>query len=123
MLGHLWDYLTGPLSLGRLLVVVIAAVSIRVGSILLMALFVSPDWHYQPDPPHYVTMSDFDRLQDGASFDQVLDVLKKSGIHRSHTSVGNMTSDTWVWRNPNGSRVLVIFNNGRLSSKSQQGLQ
>jgi hypothetical protein len=68
-------------------------------------------------------VDDFNRLRDGADIDEVRRALGSDGTHDTHSTVGDLTADTWTWRYDDGSFVIVMFTNGRLSSKSQRGLR
>lgn len=65
----------------------------------------------------------FDELKPGIT---TYDLIQKYVTPRelqSSSKFGNVETDSYVWHNPDGSEVFLMFQNGILASKSQHGLQ
>ena len=77
-----------------------------------------------------VTMAKYQLIQDGMSYQDVVQIIGKSGIEMSRNHIegvpGVMPSvDTvmYQWVNPFGSNMNAMFQNDKLVQKAQFGLQ
>jgi len=72
-----------------------------------------------------VTLSQFNQLQPGTSYRQVCNTLGGPGTMLSETSIAGYYSSTYQWsgRGMIGANVIVMFDNGKMTSKAQFGLQ
>jgi hypothetical protein len=70
-----------------------------------------------------VTMSKYNRLRDGMSYEDVARAVGSRGSEISRTSSGGYTIVMYGWENNNGSNMIAMFENGRLTTKSQFGLR
>jgi hypothetical protein len=83
------------------------------------------------DETRAFSMSDFDMLESGMSYDEVVARLGRPGTLLSDNIaqiepgiiVGSMETEVYEWQNEDGSTLRVMFGHGRLRGKSQQGLQ
>ncbi len=68
-------------------------------------------------PKDNLTLAEYIRLQPGMSVGEAQLILGRGvEIEQSTESV------TFIWKNPNGSKITVIFQNGKLIKKQQTGL-
>lgn len=81
-------------------------------------------------PQPVITMSNYQQIQNGMSYQQVVQIIGKAGeeISRSHIAgvPGVMESvDTvfYQWVNPGGSNMNAMFQNDKLIQKAQIGLK
>ena len=69
--------------------------------------------------PPVISMAQYQALQPGMSYQEVVRVLGRPGeeVSRGENILG------YVWRNPDYSMVTVVFINGRMAAKNQAGLR
>lgn len=75
-------------------------------------------------PDHYATLSEYNQIQMGMSYETVCSIIGGYGTVTYESQAGNLTFQSLEWQG-NGSPysyVLVVFQNGKVSSKSQYGL-
>ena len=66
-----------------------------------------------------ISMAQYHAIQPGMSYPEVIKILGRPGVE--HGSGANVAS--YVWQNPDGSMVAVVFTNGRVGAKNQGGLR
>jgi hypothetical protein len=76
----------------------------------------------QPSGIAVINASSFELLKPGVTTYALLRQYIGPGELQSSNSIGG-DNEGRIWRNPDGSTVLLIFQNGVLVSKSQYGLQ
>jgi hypothetical protein len=88
----------------------------------------SPSSNYASDKR--VTMSQYNRLENGMSYLKAWDVLGSPGSETAHTHtdgiadvMGPIETVSYSWINSDGSNVSVMFQNDKLISKAQFGLR
>src|SRR5688572_22387960 len=78
------------------------------------------------------TLEQYDRLRTGMSYAEVVGVIGKGQGRSSDVEVVDaelagmnrpVVSAVMVWKNRDGSRIELTFENGRLAAKSQVGLR
>nr|WP_275941792.1 DUF3862 domain-containing protein [Nostoc sp. UIC 10630] len=69
-----------------------------------------------------VTKEEFDKIKQGMSYQEVIDVVGEKPTDDNSESWGAYVPTVWIWKNANGSRVDVSFDRGQVFSKSQKGL-
>lgn len=62
---------------------------------------------------------DYEQLRIGMSLTDVRAAILNSGVEVSRSS----TVATFVWENPDGSKIIATFENDKLKSKEQTGLK
>jgi hypothetical protein len=67
--------------------------------------------------PTLITLSMYNQLQSGMTYPEVVKILGRDG-----QLLPNARTKIYVWNNPNGSLVRVIFSADRLADKEQQRL-
>jgi hypothetical protein len=72
--------------------------------------------------PPIVTLDEYDQLKEGMIFGEVYAVVGDLGEEKSSTHLAGVESQAIQWTNPDGSNMLVLFQNNQLVSKSQSGL-
>ena len=70
-----------------------------------------------------VTMTDYDILKIGMSYDTASDIFGFSGEEQGRSSISGNTTVMYMWSNGDGSGVSGTFYNDKLTSKSQFGLK
>jgi type IV secretory pathway VirB10-like protein len=68
-----------------------------------------------------VTAEEYERVQPGMSFSEVLDIIG-SGKEVSSTKIGFDRAEVRSWQNPDGSNMTAMFQNSQLVSKAQFGI-
>jgi len=74
-----------------------------------------------------VTLSEYDEIQYGMSYDQVVAIVGDHETSSAQATGGpyGATAYAYVWENKDGSRMVVTFANTNVSvvAKAEQGLQ
>lgn len=70
-----------------------------------------------------VTASEYRHLYEGMSYRDAVRVIGEEGTETSSTRIGDMSSASYQWVNEDGSNVMTIFVDDRLTTKSQFGLK
>ena len=79
---------------------------------------------YQEEKASYATMEKFNQIQTGMSYDDVVSIMGSDGELSSESEVEGYKTQIYVWYAMNGySNMLVIIQDGVVSSKSQNGLE
>jgi uncharacterized membrane protein len=70
-----------------------------------------------------VTLAEFDQIQTGMTYEQVRDLIGSDGTVSSEVNIGGTQSKTYTWEGPRvdfmSGSAIVIFQDGKVSSKSQ----
>ena len=82
--------------------------------------FVMPQSIVAPAP--IVTMSEFNRIQEGMAYSEVSLIIGAAGQVLSQSDVAGFKTVMYSWSNSNGSNMNAMFQNGKLISKAQFGL-
>ncbi len=103
-------------STSNLLVMITIGLGIGIGNVL-----INTNIENNSTPPtvqiNPFTRAEYERLKLGMSIVQVESILDRgTEIKQSTKTV------TFVWKNPNGSKIIVIFENNKLIEKRQEGL-
>lgn len=69
-----------------------------------------------------VTHAKYEQIQEGMTYDEVLAVIGVPGEQLSHSDIAGYETVMYSWKNPNGSNMNAMFQNGRLMTKAQFGL-
>lgn len=69
-----------------------------------------------------MTLTNFQRLQEGMSVGELNAILGRAGELTSSSDVGEHSSALYQW-DERGATITAVFNNGKLVSKSQYGLR
>lgn len=70
-----------------------------------------------------VTLAGYNRIQDGMSYAQVVQILGKSGQEISSNNIAGFKTVMYQWDDGSFGNMNAIFQNGALTSKSQLGLK
>lgn len=75
-----------------------------------------------------VTLSEFEQIKVGMTYEQVVDILNREGDSHSSWSFededgGKIEATTYTWENTDDSRMSTTYHNGKLISKSEQSLK
>jgi hypothetical protein len=73
-------------------------------------------------PPPVVTKGEFDRVADGMTYEQVVQVIGAPGEVLSSSDIAGTKTVMYSWKNSNGSNMNAMFQNGNLITKAQFGL-
>jgi hypothetical protein len=68
-------------------------------------------------------MDDYQKLVDGMNYLDAVIRLGSAGEELSSAGAGRFESNTYSWRNPNGSSITATFQDSRLVAKAQFGLK
>jgi hypothetical protein len=80
------------------------------------------------EPPAFknpgVTITNYDRLTSGMSYQSVVDILGTPGQVQERSESAGITSVTYLWvRDRSGANLSVKFNDDKLAVKTQYGLR
>ena len=72
-----------------------------------------------------LTLAKFGQIQTGMSYDEVVAIIGNNGVEQSTSEVGDIRTVMVSWANPGlmQGNASIIFQNGKLMSKSQLGLK
>jgi hypothetical protein len=70
-----------------------------------------------------VTMAKFQQLETGMSYEKAVAIVGAEGTEMSRSDLVGQTTVMYVWKNPNGSDMNAMFQNGGLVTKAQTGLE
>ncbi|HEU0299627.1 MAG TPA: hypothetical protein VFR37_09240 [Longimicrobium sp.] len=87
-------------------------------AILTMQMGLRPE---TAQPP--VTLAQFQRLQQGMTYEQAVEIMGGPGMYNGFTDVMGSVSESWIWRGRTpGSTASASFNGGRMTLSMQIGL-
>lgn len=69
-----------------------------------------------------ITMSKFEQVKEGMSYEQVKEIIGDSGAVISSSELGGVKTVMYQWQNPSGANMNAMFQNGKLVNKAQFGL-
>lgn len=72
---------------------------------------------FPDERPAVVTMAQFERVQEGMSYDAVVRIIGAPGKEERRMNLGGTITVWYSWTNPNGSSLAAGFQNGRLFMK------
>lgn len=98
------------------------------GIVILLAIIWYIDLisdNKQPNIDSTISLSEFNQVVPGMSYDEVVAVIGCEGTMNSQSGTGNyiLTMMSWEGNGATGSNAVITFENGRVASKSQYGLK
>lgn len=78
------------------------------------------------NPKSGLTYENYLKVQNGMTYTEVCDIFGQSGIQQPHTEVEGYSLTVYSWEKNSSfsyANVVVMFENGKVTSKSQVGLQ
>ncbi|MEQ2456306.1 DUF3862 domain-containing protein [Flavonifractor hominis] len=77
------------------------------------------------DESQYITMEEYNQIQSGMTYDQVVEIIGGPGESTASSGSGNYQIDmyTWYGNGTAGSNASITFTNGMVSAKAQIGLE
>ena len=75
--------------------------------------------------PPKISLSEFNQLQDGISYEEAVEIIGSSGSLMSESSLGGISTKMYTWEGEGdiGANANAMFQNGKLISKAQYGLK
>lgn len=77
-----------------------------------------------------VTKSEYDQLNEGMSYSQVVSLIGNDGVENSSGTMNgipgfmeSIKTVVYSWQNPDGSNMNAVFQNDKLITKAQFGLR
>jgi hypothetical protein len=70
-----------------------------------------------------VTLSEFTRVSTGMSYVEVEKIIGFLGTEQSRSELAGITTVMYSWKNDDGSNMNAMFQDGKLVTKAQFGLQ
>ena len=70
-----------------------------------------------------VTRAEFDRITNGMTYNQVRQIIGATGEVQSESDMLDIKTIMYSWMNSNGSNMNAMFQNDKLVTKAQFGLQ
>ena len=103
--------------------VIIATCSII--AILCFIVLIVVVFDSSPSGSSYLNMTNFNKITNGMTYEQVVDVLEDhDGTLDTSSSSGGYTLEYYTWTNADSTKIIVVgFENGRVCAKSQVGLR
>jgi hypothetical protein len=83
----------------------------------------SSDASAEPEHHPTVTASEFNLMTPGVTTYSLISQYLGPGELQSSSNIGGVTTESYVWSNPDGSNMSLMFQNDRLVMKAQYGLQ
>ena len=74
------------------------------------------------EPPPNVTRAEYEAVQPGMLYGQVIRVIGAEGEEMSVTEVAGRRTKTYVWKNSLTAMMTGVFVDGEMISKSQFGI-
>ncbi|MBS5166279.1 MAG: DUF3862 domain-containing protein [Butyricicoccus pullicaecorum] len=77
------------------------------------------------DDAEYITLDEYNQIQNGMTYDQVVEIIGSSGSSAAESGVNDYTIKIYTWYGNGiaGSNANVTFTNGTVSAKAQVGLE
>jgi len=70
-----------------------------------------------------ITLAQYKRVKTGQTYAQAIKILHMKGTEMSQNEVMNIKTIMYMWKNPDGSNMNAMFQNGKLINKAQFGLK
>lgn len=70
-----------------------------------------------------ITMAQYQALKTGSTYAEAVKILGREGEEMSRVELGGVVTVMYVWKNADFSNLNAMFQNGKLTSKSQFGLK
>ena len=70
-----------------------------------------------------ITLSNYERLQTGMTYEQACEILGKAGTEMSRTEMAGYVTVMYGWQGDGVANMNAMFQNGKLVSKAQFGLK
>jgi hypothetical protein len=83
----------------------------------------SPSSSSSSTPSAKITLSQYNQVKDGMSYSQVAAILGAQGKPVSDSKFGSVKTEAYSWDGGNFASVSIIFQNNKVVSKSQFGLE
>ncbi len=71
---------------------------------------------------HNIEYSDYSQVRTGMSYREVVSIIGVEGAEISSFNMYDIENTIYQWKNSNGSNITLTFQNGRLTTKIQFGL-
>jgi len=72
---------------------------------------------------HPIYVTEYSAIKTGMSYNRVVKIIGIEGREITSAALNGFTSATYLWSNENGSSLGIVFQNGRVISKSQNWLE
>lgn len=92
--------------------------------IIVIAVLFCTSGNDCPIISDYLTYSNYNQIQNGMSYSQVVDIFDgHQGVLNTSSGYGGYNLAYYTWSNNSGTKCIVIgFENGNVCAKSQYGL-
>ncbi len=88
-----------------------------------LAIFLQQDdTAFPPSVLRPFSVKDYNEIQTGMAYEEVVSILGNPGDNLSTVSQSNVITATFRWKNPDGSSLSLVLQNNRVVSKSEQNL-
>ena len=72
----------------------------------------------------YITLDEFNQIETGMTYEQVVEIIGSEGTVMSEASVGDITTTMYYWYADNGiANANVTISDGKVFAKAQVGLE
>ena len=76
-----------------------------------------------PGSSQQFTMDMYQRIYPGQDMQEVFTIMKRDGTPTATTAATGFVCQGYMWQNPDGSNLQVLFMNGKVHTKAQAGLR
>jgi hypothetical protein len=70
-----------------------------------------------------VTLANYNRVQIGMTYQEVVDVFGGPGVRSAQVTVAGKRLEFYSWMDTAGGQTTVVFKEGRVTKKSEDGLR
>lgn len=70
-----------------------------------------------------ITMAMYEQVKEGMTYEEVEAIMGSKGEELSRSKNGDFEAVMYSWKNSTGSNMVAMFQNGKLTTKSQFGLK
>ncbi|MDA2738393.1 DUF3862 domain-containing protein [Bacillus cereus group sp. Bc015] len=79
----------------------------------------------EPAKKEGINKAEFEQIQNGMSYEEVVAIIGNEGELQSESEVGNYKTQLYTWKGESGigSNANVTFQNGKVQAKAQFGLK
>lgn len=70
-----------------------------------------------------ITKEKYDQIKNGMSYKQVVEIIGSEGEETSSSQIGRYKVSSYKWQGPGFTMIYGVFNNDKLTSKTQANLK
>jgi hypothetical protein len=106
--------------MAKYFVIGMVAIMAAAGIFVAFSMGIAP---LLPGSSQQFTMDMYQRIYPGQELEDVVSLMKNPGTPTATTAAPGFVCQGYMWQNPNGSNIQVLFMNGKVHTKAQAGLR